>query len=1494
MSIRVELELADGSFSTRMIHAGETVRQFQGNVGQAIVSVSKLNETNTTLLGTLRDITVTVGMARAAFENIRAITTGWAGDMIKVNAEMEKLGFLLRGMSSAADPIKEAKEHVKFLREEAQKAPFSLGALTDTFVKMRSTGIDPMKGAFKGMIDAVAAFGGTDDVLKRATVAITQMSGKGVIQMEELRQQLGEAVPRAVELMARSMAVSTGQLIQIIGKGTLESKTALQALQIEFDLTFGGQAQAQMKTFNGMLSLMHTQFQSLALAAGENSFFGTVKKQLGDLNAFLGGDLATKMAGQLGQGLASVVTMIRSVLDGLISFRHEIVNIGMILGGAFLFSKFVGIASSIMGMFSGMGVAATQLGVSIGALNAQMTANTTQRWMMGLMGTTTAVTNLGYAARQTGLMFSMMGAAVTFASSVAMPLAGIIIALGSAFGLLSDKVRDAYEDMEKFGAQSIEQAKLGAKLLEREEEQLRRLQTLRAQKGGSSTVDSEVYGGNYGTVDEEIAKQEKVVRAIGLNVTRFNVQAEKAERERAMRVHADALADDLELVRAARDIQEKLHDEQLKKDLEQVQKGHGDNKAVNARAQAEKRQRDIEAFEERYNLAQAHLDKLNFAEQAGDQNAALTYATQAKILLDMQKKARADQEALRAMPLGATVAPKMDDIDKLLEKAKAKVDEMKMANAGIRAELGGAASGDMAKLLSQLQDMQSKGKYLGPMDNANIKEQIDLLKKEIEVHDELTRKMAGQSKLNAEIERIAQKAQQDRLEAMTEGLTESQKFWVKYNAGAFNGQSAVKNLAEKFGDLGKSVTTSGDEMKTALEKLVAPAGAVAQALQGAGGAFQGIPASSNRYQQPAPFSFGGATGGAAGTIMTESGARMNATNPNSSAAGPGQFIESTWIEFLTKMRPDLLGAGEKAALALRTKDMALNVEATEWLRGETRKAFAKASVGATEGNMYLGHFLGPKGATTALSQSDDTPVRMIGELRAAIKANPEVFSKLATVGDLRAWAEGKAAKGAAQAGVRKDPLTDVQTRAIADVEVEELANKALFGAKALREATKALDTSIEETVTADAGKMTNLAKAIKSIKDGLGPFKMDNRDASDPVFDGFLKKAAELDAAEALSAERKKSRTAMQAAQDRKAAEEESLAVKEGDMNQRLSQEQKFKFSGAYYANLKQLAKEQALFDQGLANGTATPGVTQDFLAGRKQNINRMRDLEIEGVLVSEQQKTLTIEASLLNADEQRQKVFQNEVRRQEQLLALYTGSGEERVAVERNVTRNIAALQRQMIQSTPIGAMMKSWGDMSNNLQTASVSWMNSFSSGLAEMAVKGKFDFKSLADSILKDLIRIGIQWASMKMFTSFMGLGGGDIGGAAMGMGGIGSRHSGGMVDGSGPYKNVDLSAFIGAPRFHTGSGGNTIGGDEIPIIAMKGEQIDWPENLAKQYGGGGKTMQTNHFNIDVKGSAGTQAQNTDLAEKIGSQLREQAKAMVADQIRTQMKPGGLLRK
>lgn len=139
-------------------------------------------------------------------------------------------------------------------------------------------------------------------------------------------------------------------------------------------------------------------------------------------------------------------------------------------------------------------------------------------------------------------------------------------------------------------------------------------------------------------------------------------------------------------------------------------------------------------------------------------------------------------------------------------------------------------------------------------------------------------------------------------------------------------------------------------------------------------------------------------------IGVESGGNPNAANPNSSAMGAGQFINSTWLDVFKATRPDLAqGKSDQEILALRS-DPQLSREMTEAYAAQNGRILSQAGHEATPGNTYLAHFAGPKGAVSVLSADPNTPVSSILTPE-AMKANP--FLARMTAGDLRAWADRK-------------------------------------------------------------------------------------------------------------------------------------------------------------------------------------------------------------------------------------------------------------------------------------------------------------------------------------------------------------------------------------------------------------------------------------------------------------------------------------------------------
>ncbi len=139
-------------------------------------------------------------------------------------------------------------------------------------------------------------------------------------------------------------------------------------------------------------------------------------------------------------------------------------------------------------------------------------------------------------------------------------------------------------------------------------------------------------------------------------------------------------------------------------------------------------------------------------------------------------------------------------------------------------------------------------------------------------------------------------------------------------------------------------------------------------------------------------------------IGAESGGNPNATNPNSSAAGPGQFIDSTWLSTLKAARPDLAqGQSDEALLALKT-DPQLSRQMTEAYAQQNQTVLAKAGVPVNDGTTYLAHFAGPQGAVKVLQADPGTSVAdILGP--GVVKANP--FLANMSAADLQAWASRK-------------------------------------------------------------------------------------------------------------------------------------------------------------------------------------------------------------------------------------------------------------------------------------------------------------------------------------------------------------------------------------------------------------------------------------------------------------------------------------------------------
>lgn len=136
-------------------------------------------------------------------------------------------------------------------------------------------------------------------------------------------------------------------------------------------------------------------------------------------------------------------------------------------------------------------------------------------------------------------------------------------------------------------------------------------------------------------------------------------------------------------------------------------------------------------------------------------------------------------------------------------------------------------------------------------------------------------------------------------------------------------------------------------------------------------------------------------------MMAESGGRSDAKNPRSTALGPFQFIESTFLEVVRRhFVQDVAGLSDRLILSLRT-DREFSRRIAHAFSQDNAAALTAEKVPVTFPNLRLAFLLGPTAAIRVLQAPPENPLGpLVGS--SVVFANP--FMATMTAGDLAARA----------------------------------------------------------------------------------------------------------------------------------------------------------------------------------------------------------------------------------------------------------------------------------------------------------------------------------------------------------------------------------------------------------------------------------------------------------------------------------------------------------
>ena len=262
---------------------------------------------------------------RNAFLGLGAAST--LRGIVNAGIQMEKFERSLRVATGSAEG---ARREMDFVVQTSKSLGLSLEETADSYTKLtaaaRGTSLQGQaaREIFLGVSAASTVLGLSAEQTGGALTAIEQIISKGKVSAEELRRQLGDRLPGAFQIAARSIGVTTQELDRMLKAGELTADELLPALAKELRATFGPEVADAANSAQAAINRFATSIFELKNSIAESGILDTVST--------LADRLARIISPSLGQELEDVAQEIIDLQNeiaegpGAISGPHWLSN----------------------------------------------------------------------------------------------------------------------------------------------------------------------------------------------------------------------------------------------------------------------------------------------------------------------------------------------------------------------------------------------------------------------------------------------------------------------------------------------------------------------------------------------------------------------------------------------------------------------------------------------------------------------------------------------------------------------------------------------------------------------------------------------------------------------------------------------------------------------------------------------------------------------------------------------------------------------------------------------------------------------------------------------------------------------------------------------------------------------------------------------------------------------------------------------------------------
>ena len=287
--------ITSGQFEKSSKDSAERIRHLRAELDGVDLSAK-------TTKRTFNDMAVDFAKGAILSEVLFGVMGAMQGAATQAVTTASAMETLQRGMSAVFGGQANAAKELEYVRAVSDRTGVSLIDLGKAYSKValsaREAGFSQAQAreVFEAVSGAMGVLGESSSETGFALQAITQMLSKGVVSMEEFRQQLAERLPGAFEATARELGLTTAELNAFIATGKATAFDVLPALA------------------SGLNKVYPTKAQNDTLAGGWERFLNGLRmaaNDLGESGALQMGFKGVRIAA--GAVYASVGTVIESI-----------------------------------------------------------------------------------------------------------------------------------------------------------------------------------------------------------------------------------------------------------------------------------------------------------------------------------------------------------------------------------------------------------------------------------------------------------------------------------------------------------------------------------------------------------------------------------------------------------------------------------------------------------------------------------------------------------------------------------------------------------------------------------------------------------------------------------------------------------------------------------------------------------------------------------------------------------------------------------------------------------------------------------------------------------------------------------------------------------------------------------------------------------------------------------------------------------------------------